>query len=449
MAAVVMLAWHSIWMQKHGRELAGKLRSYSSDVASGTSHISLLAVVIGLAVLREGAEVVLFLHGIAASGTSSAMTMLSGGLLGIAGGIAFGLAIYHGLLRIPSRYLFRVTTWLIVLLAAGMAAQAAHYLEMANILPSLGGAVWNTSAILPDSSLVGQVLHILVGYTARPDVIQLAAYITTLLVIFTMIKVIDRRTRQVAVGNASAIAGLVFVGTLIGLNPVTAEASHKVYSPHVEKGELEIEYRGHVDIDSNDEKDGARKDKYEIGYGFTDWWFSSVFFEFEKEGDESYKHEATAWENIFQLTEAGRYWLDAGLYFEYEVPKESDHADKVEFKLLLEKPVNRWTNILNLATETEVGSNASDEVEFGYAWGSYYRYKPTLEPGLEIYGELGSDEDFGFHDGQTHQAGPVITGELGMSKHGKLAYNVGYLFGLTDDAPDGTVKWALEWETRF
>jgi FTR1 family protein len=449
MIAVVMLGWHSIWMQKHGRELAGKLRSYGDNVASGDSHISILAVVISLAVLREGAEVVLFLHGIAASGDRSVYTMLFGGLLGITAGAATGLAIYHGLLHIPQRYLFMVTTWLIVLLAAGMAAQAAHYLEMASILPSLGGSIWNTSAFLSDSSLIGQVLHILIGYTARPDAVQLVAYITTLLVIFSMNKVVNRRLQQTAIRNTSAVAGIALAGMLLGFNPQTAEASHKVYSPHVDKGELEIEYRGHVDIDRDDEKDGARKDKYEIGYGFTDWWFSSLFFEFEKEGDEDYRHEATAWENIFQITEAGRFWLDAGLYFEYEVPEESDHADKVEFKLLLEKYINRWDNILNLVAETEVGSDSSDEVEFGYAWGTYYRYKPAFEPGFELYGELGSDNDFGIDDDQTHQAGPVIEGSFRINPRSKLAYNVGYLLGLTDESPNGTFKWTVEWETHF
>lgn len=447
--AVVMLGWHSIWMQKHGRELAGKLRSYGNEVAQGDSHISILAIVIAMAVLREGAEVVLFLHGIAASGADTSASMVTGGLLGLSGGVLAGLSIYYGLLRIPSRLLFQVTTWLIVLLAAGMAAQAAHYLEMASLLPPLGGAVWNTSAIIPEHSLAGQVLHVLIGYTARPDVVQLIAYLFTIMVIFTMIKYINRRPSRTIMRSGYGAVILTITAVLLTTSPQPGQASHKVYSPHVEKGELELEYRGHLDHDSDDSRDGARKDKYEIGYGFTDWWFSSIFVEYEKEGSEDYKHEATAWENIFQLTETGRYWLDAGLYFEYEVPSKSNKPDKLEIKLLLEKSLNRWINTLNLETATEIGSNSSDEIEFAYAWRTSYLYKPTFEPGLELYGDLGSDDDFGFHDGQTHQAGPVISGALRLSRKSKLAYNVGYLVGLTDDSPDGTFKWELELETRF
>jgi high-affinity iron transporter len=202
--AVIMLGWHSIWMQKHGRELAGKLRRTGSAVLDGTQEVSVLAVIVGLAVLREGAEVVLFLNGIAASAAGNTPAMLTGGFLGIAGGVLVGLLLYRGLLRIPSRYLFRVTTWLILLLAAGMAAQGARYLEQANILPSLGGAVWNTSRILPDNSIVGQVLHTLIGYTARPDMVQLLAYLATLIIIGVLMKYLNRQNNHIPAQRASA-----------------------------------------------------------------------------------------------------------------------------------------------------------------------------------------------------------------------------------------------------
>lgn len=203
--AVLMLGWHSIWMQQHGRELASKLRNYGQAVIEGAQEVSVLAIVIGLAVLREGAEVVLFLHGIAASDTSNSLHMLSGGLMGIAAGVLAGLLLYRGLLRIPPRYLFRVTTALILLLAAGMASQGAHYLEQANILPSLGGTLWNTSAILPDNSAMGQVLHALIGYTSRPNMLQLLAYLSTLIIIIALMKFFNRQTSpQKAPGSATA-----------------------------------------------------------------------------------------------------------------------------------------------------------------------------------------------------------------------------------------------------
>src|SRR3569623_1085569 len=86
--AVVMLMWHNAWMARHGREMAAEMRSIGAAVSEGAKPPTALAVVIGLAVLREGSEVVLFLYGIFAQGTSGA-SLLAGGLLGIAAGAAF------------------------------------------------------------------------------------------------------------------------------------------------------------------------------------------------------------------------------------------------------------------------------------------------------------------------------------------------------------------------
>ena len=113
-----------------------------------------LAIVCGIAVLREGSEVVLFLYGIVASGTSGS-DLLVGGLLGVLGGGAFTGLTYLGLLAIPTRYIFSVTGVLITFLAAGMAAQAVFYLDSAGVLTVLNEQVWDTSWLLSQSSLVG------------------------------------------------------------------------------------------------------------------------------------------------------------------------------------------------------------------------------------------------------------------------------------------------------
>ena len=126
--AVGMLAWHNAWMAKHGRELAAHVKSVGAAVAAGNRPLAALAVVCGVAVLREGSEVVLFLYGIVASGTSG-NDLLIGGLLGVLGGVALTGLSYLGLLVIPSRHIFKVTGILITLLAAGMAAQAVFYLR--------------------------------------------------------------------------------------------------------------------------------------------------------------------------------------------------------------------------------------------------------------------------------------------------------------------------------
>ena len=177
-AAVVMIAWHAIWMATHGRELAMQMQTIGSEVSVGQRPLAALLVVVALAVLREGSEIVLFLFAQAAGG--SGVIDVAGGLaLGIAGGAATGLALYLGLLRIPIRHFFTATNWLLLLLAAGMASQAARFLVQADLLPSLGPRLWDTSTVLSDHSVLGQTLHALIGYDARPAGVQVLFYIVT------------------------------------------------------------------------------------------------------------------------------------------------------------------------------------------------------------------------------------------------------------------------------
>ncbi len=180
LAAVTMLGWHNVWMARHGRELAQQMNALGQSVQAGARPLYALGAVIALAVLREGAEVVLFMYGIAAGG-SSGLSMLAGGGIGLAAGGALGLMLYLGLLRVPTRHFFTVTSWMILLLAAGMASQAAGFLVQADYLPSWGDMLWDSSHLVAHDSLVGEVLRTLVGYEARPAGMQLAFYLTTLL----------------------------------------------------------------------------------------------------------------------------------------------------------------------------------------------------------------------------------------------------------------------------
>jgi high-affinity iron transporter len=192
--AVAMLGWHNIWMNRHGRELAAAAASLGKAVRGGSRPLYALAVVAGIAVLREGSEIVLFLYGIAIASGVSGLSMLAGGVLGLAGGAATGALIYLGLLAIPLRQLFTVTSWLILLLAAGMASQGAAFLMQANLLPSLGNNLWDTSSILNENSMLGLLLHVLIGYSAQPSGIQIIFYLVTLLVIGTLMRVMRRTT---------------------------------------------------------------------------------------------------------------------------------------------------------------------------------------------------------------------------------------------------------------
>lgn len=195
--AVLMLAWHSIWMSKHGREMAQHMSAVGRAVAAGSKPLTGLAIVVGVAVLREGSEAVLFLYGITAADPGQTAQMAIGGLLGVLGGAGLGAAMYAGLLQIPLKRLFSVTNGLLVLLAAGMASQCVGFLLAAGLVPAWGDTIWDTSWLLRESSVVGKMLHTLIGYTARPAGIQIAAYLVTLVAIVGLARYIGRPQRAV------------------------------------------------------------------------------------------------------------------------------------------------------------------------------------------------------------------------------------------------------------
>jgi high-affinity iron transporter len=186
--AVAMLTWHNVWMAHHGREIAGEMRAVGQAVAEGSKSLLALAVVVGVAVLREGSEVALFLYGVVASDGGSALSLATGGLIGLALGAAVCLLTYFGLMRIPPRALFATTTVLITLLAAGMAAQAVAFLERAGWLNSLDTVVWDSGGLLPEKSIAGRALHTLVGYTDQPTEMQLVVYAAVILVTFLLMR---------------------------------------------------------------------------------------------------------------------------------------------------------------------------------------------------------------------------------------------------------------------
>jgi high-affinity iron transporter len=186
--AVVMLTWHNVWMARHGRELAAEMRAVGQAVVTGSKSLAGLAVVVGVAVLREGVEVVLFLYGVVASEGGSSVGVVAGGAAGLALGGLVCLLTYFGLMTIPSRYLFGVTTVLIAFLAAGMAAQAVAFLEQANAVTALGTIVWDSSWLLSDHSILGRAFHTLIGYSDQPTTMQLLVYIATLAVTFALMK---------------------------------------------------------------------------------------------------------------------------------------------------------------------------------------------------------------------------------------------------------------------
>jgi high-affinity iron transporter len=149
---------------------------------------------------------VLFLYGVAAGSSEGWVALLLGGVLGVALGAAVSFLLYVGLLAIPLRRLFSVTTWLIALVAAGMAGQAAAILAGIDLIPSFGFELWDTSWLLPQDSFLGRALHALAGYSDRPMGVQLAAYLVVLAVLAIGGHRIEARSAPAVPASAEAQA---------------------------------------------------------------------------------------------------------------------------------------------------------------------------------------------------------------------------------------------------
>jgi high-affinity iron transporter len=193
--AVGMLAWHNIWMSAHGRELALQMKSTARSVSEGGSERSLILVVIALAVLREGSETVLFLYGVATSGDNGLRDTVLGGLSGLGAGALIAGLLYWGLLRVPVKRFFAVTGLMVLLLASSMASQAARLLVQADLLPSLGAPLWDSTQLLAQTTVLGTILHGLVGYETQPAGMQVLVYVLVLLSIASGMRWVSSRAK--------------------------------------------------------------------------------------------------------------------------------------------------------------------------------------------------------------------------------------------------------------
>jgi high-affinity iron transporter len=183
-AALAMLLWHCIWGAQHGQEAAHDARRLGNQVREGQHAPVALALACALAVLREGAETVLFVLGMTGSDAPGGWaTSVTGVALGLVVGAAVGAMVYFGLSRVPPHRLFGVTHVLIMLLTAAIASQLARALAQAGLVQTGTTPLWDTSHWLAPDSPPGALLHAMAGYDAQPSALQLTFYVATIVVV--------------------------------------------------------------------------------------------------------------------------------------------------------------------------------------------------------------------------------------------------------------------------
>lgn len=179
LTAAGLLTWMIFWMQRQARYLRGTIEAEVRRRATAPNRkrqaIFWLAFI---AVLREGVELALFLA--AAAFTAAPGATVLGALLGLAAAAGLGWALFAAALRLNLNAFFRVTSILLILFAAGLAAHGVHELNEVGLVPPVIEHLWDASPLVSEESLPGALLQTLLGYNANPSLTEALTYMAYL-----------------------------------------------------------------------------------------------------------------------------------------------------------------------------------------------------------------------------------------------------------------------------
>ena len=157
----------------------------------------ILSAIVSLAIMDEIAELYVYSYA-AMQGQGNTVSLFTGGTIGTGIGASAGAILYYLLVNLPRKFPLKITIIILILVAGGMASHMAAYLSQAGWLPSQL-PVWDTSAILPENSIAGQLLYAMIGYEASPSPIQVGFYsITVVIIMFSMYLVYRKRNRMIS-----------------------------------------------------------------------------------------------------------------------------------------------------------------------------------------------------------------------------------------------------------
>ena len=219
----------------------------------------------------------------------------------------------------------------------------------------------------------------------------------------------------------------------------------KVYSPIVEKGDLQFEIIGNVVIDDDDEYHGFKHQEFELEYGVKDFWATSITASFIEPAGKGLKYDILGWENTFQLTGEGRYWLDFGFHTEIEVNDEGDEPHNLEGRFLFRRVSGAFEHILNVNFEQQFGGAAHESAELEYIWRTKFILDHDTAIGFEAFGAPGEIKYLPALSEQDHRLGPAFYRDLKIGGV-TVEMNLIWLIGLTQGSAAHTPHWQIEME---
>jgi hypothetical protein len=259
----------------------------------------------------------------------------------------------------------------------------------------------------------------------------------------------NSRARLAALGVAAAALALA----------APARADFELHYPIIDYRELELEHNGDTTLDhAKSGKNNNQSYTAELGFAPLPWWEPEIEGDWNAPSGQNLAFTASVFENTFQLTEQGKYWVDLGFFAEYAHAASKAAADQITFGPLVQKQAadlfgldlgHDTLHTLNLLFTKEVGRNRNDATPLAIAWQSRLELNPYFQPGIEYYGDLSSIAGVSTGSPPQHRLGPALVGQYNLFQLGKIKYEAGYLFGLNQATERGTIRWRLEYERAF
>lgn len=258
-------------------------------------------------------------------------------------------------------------------------------------------------------------------------------------------------------------------------------AEFEIQESQVEKGELEVDYRGAVHSGfpkAEKEASGGGGGEDAVGaleeeaegeflrqshdlepqYGITERWMISFTLTADEPLDEDFNVSAVEIENQYELIEREGNGFGLAFTGAYGFATRSGDADEVEFGPIAELAIGDLLITSNTYLTALTGSNAdTDGLGFQYGWRAEYKIAPRWGAGLEMFGEIEDLSHAGTFDDQNHSIGPTLFynpsdddndvggeadedgGNAGPANI-EFSFNVGVQFGLTNMTSDTALK---------
>jgi hypothetical protein len=245
------------------------------------------------------------------------------------------------------------------------------------------------------------------------------------------------------------------------------------YDHHMkEVGNLEISTQSTIGFQKQDRPTFLGQ-LAEFEYGMTGWWTTSLYLEGAWQANDATVFTGFRLENRFKPLQS-EHRINPVFYFEFEnvneatrikksivghaVPSDEtlselrgEKARELEAKLILSSNVRNWNISENFIVEKNL--SADEGYEFGYALGAYRRLstlasgrdchfcRENFAAGVELYGGLGSTEQFGFKE-TAHYLAPALSWNMGNNSTLKISPG----FGLTENSSRGLLRIGYTYE---